>query len=170
MNETMRGAILIASVLPLVGCFSQRVQPIGFHQYMVTAQGEQAYARATETCFKQGRNWTPLGNPPGSPAAEFRFECVNSYEIVPAGKDTGRIRVFTPDIQVKHITIPATKEKPAELEWVPNPEPADKEAKERATEYCARMNQAMKITSESFDSGAGLDMTFMCVPSGNGSP
>jgi len=166
----MRRAILIASVLALAGCSSERVQPTGFHQYMVAANGEQAYVQATETCEKQGRKWTPLANPPGSPAAEFRFECVNSYEIVPAGKDTDRIRVFTPDIPLKHITIPASKEKPADTEWVLNPEPVDKEAKERATEYCAKKNKAMKITGEGFDTDTGLDMTFMCVPSGNGSP
>jgi hypothetical protein len=166
----MRPAILIASVLVLAGCSSERVQPIGFHQYMATAKGEQAYAQATETCEKQGRKWTALANPPGTPAAGFRFECVNSYEIVPAGKDTDRIRVFTPDIPVKHITIPASQEKPADMEWVLNPEPVDKEARERAGEYCANKNQALKITGENFDKSTGLDITFMCVQPGSGSP
>jgi len=165
----MRPVILVGAVLALAGCSSPRVQPIGFHQYLVTAKGEQAYAQATQTCEVQGRKWTPLGNPPGSPATEFRFECVNSYEIVPAGTDTDRIRVFTPDIPLKHVTIPASKEKPADMEWVPDLEPAQEEARERASEYCARKNQALKITGEGFDMSAGLDMTFVCVPSGNGS-
>jgi hypothetical protein len=166
----MRPAILIAAALALAGCSSQRVQPIGFHQYMVTAKGEQAYAEATETCEKMGRKWTPLSIPPGSPAAEFSFECVNSYEIVPAGKDTDRIRVFTPDIPLKHITIPASKENPADLVWVPDLEPADKEAKERATGYCAQQNQGMKVVDHAFDAGAGLNITFMCVPRASGAP
>ena len=87
----MRRAIIIA-MLALAGCSSERVQQVGFHQYMVTAKGEQAYAKATETCEKQARKWTALALPPGSPADQFRFECVNSYEIVPGPQDTYRIR------------------------------------------------------------------------------
>jgi hypothetical protein len=137
---------------------------------MVTAKGEQAYARATETCDKQGRKWIALAMPPGSPPDQFRFECINSYEIVPASQDTYKIRVFTPDIPVKHVTIPASKDKPADTEWVLNEEPADKEATQRATEYCRTMNRTLKITHRAFDTGSGLDIVFKCVPQGNATP
>jgi hypothetical protein len=163
----MRRAIII--VLALAGCSSDPVQPIGFHQYTVAAKGEQAFAKATETCDKQGRKWIALGNPPGSPADQFRFECINSYEIVPASQDNYKIRVFTPDIPVKHITIPASKEKPADTEWVLDEEPADKEAMKRATEYCAKASRTMKVTGGGFE-GPGLDIVFECVPQGTGAP
>jgi hypothetical protein len=165
----MRRAIIIA-MLALAGCSSERVQPVGFHQYMVTAKGEQAYAKATETCEKQGRKWTALSVPPGSPADQFRFECVNSYEIVPAPEDTYRIRVFTPDIPVKHVTIPASKDKPADTEWLLDEEPTEKEAKQRATEFCQKMNRNMKITGRGFAMDPGLEITFECVTPGLGAP
>jgi hypothetical protein len=165
----LRPAIIIA-VLALAGCSSQRVQPIGFHQYMVTAKGEQAFAKATETCEKQGRKWFALSNPPGTPADQFRFECVNSYEIVPAGGDAYRIRVFTNDIPAKHLTIPASKDKPASMEWVLDKEPADRQAMQRATEYCAKMNQVVKVTSTGFDTGTGSDMVFKCLPAATAAP
>jgi hypothetical protein len=165
----MRSPIIFA-VLALAGCSSERVQQVGFHQYMVPAKGEQAYAKATETCDKQGRKWIALGMPPGSPADQFRFECVNSYEIVPASQDTYQIRVFTPDIPVKHITIPASKDKPADTEWVLDEEPAEKDARQRATEYCGTMNRTMKITDRRFDMGRGLDIVFKCVPQGTAAP
>jgi hypothetical protein len=165
----MRPAIIIA-VLALAGCSSERVQQVGFRQYMVTAKGEQAYAKATETCEKQGRKWTALGMPPGSPADQFRFECVNSYEIVPAPQDTYRIRVFTPDIPVKHVTIPASKDRPADTAWLLDEEPAEKEAKQRATEYCEKMNRTMTITGRGFEMDPGLEIIFKCVPRGTGAP
>ena len=165
----MRRAIIIA-VLALAGCSSERVQPIGLHQYMVIAKGTQVYAKATETCDKQARKWIAVGNPPGSPADQFRFECVNSYEIVPAGGDDYRIRILTGDIPVKHVTIPASKDKPASLEWVLDEEPADREAMQRATEYCAKASRTMKVTGGGFDMGPGRDIVFKCVPKGTGAP
>ena len=156
----MRRAITF--LLVLAACSSERVQQIGFQQYTVTATGEQAYAQATQTCDKQGRKWTALAIPPGSPAAEFRFECVNSYEIVPAESGADRIRVFTPDIPLKHVTIPANKEKPADTEWVLDTEAADEAAKERATEHCGKTNQTMTVMSRAFDSGSGLGIIFKC--------
>jgi hypothetical protein len=165
----MRRAIIIA-MLALAGCSSERVQQIGFHQYMVAAKGEHAYAKATETCEKQERKWTALALPPGSPADQFRFECVNSYEIVPAPQDTYRIRVFTPDIPVKHITIPASKDRPADTQWLLDEEPTEQEAKQRATEYCEKINQTMKITGRGFEMDPGLEITFKCVPRGTGAP
>ena len=159
----MRRAIITA-MLVLAGCSSERVQQVGFQQYMVTAKGEQAYAKATETCEKQGRKWTALAMPPGSPADQFRFECVNSYEIVPAPEDTYRIRVFTPDIPVKHVTIPASKDKPADTVWLLDEEPTENEAKQRATKYCEKMNRTMKITGRGFDMDSGLEITFKCLP------
>jgi hypothetical protein len=157
----MRRAII--TLLALAGCSTDPVQPIGFHQYMVTAKGEQVYVKATETCDKQGRKWVVLGNPPGSPADQFRFECANSYEIVPASQDTYKIRVFTPDIPVKHVTIPASKDMTAQTVWAPDIESARRDAMQRATEYCGKMNRTMKITDGGFDMGPGLDLIFACV-------
>jgi hypothetical protein len=165
----MRRAIIIA-VLALAGCSSERVQPIGLHQYMVTAKGKQVYAKATETCDKQGRKWIAVGNPPGSPADQFRFECINSYEVVPAAQDAYKIRVFIPDMPVKHVTIPASKDKPADTEWVLDEQLADKEATKRATEHCGKINQTMKITDRSFDMGRGLQIVFKCVQQGAAAP
>jgi hypothetical protein len=165
----MRRAIIFA-VLILAGCSSERVQQVGSHQYMVTAKGEQAYAKATETCDKQGRKWIALAVPPGGPAEQFRFECINSYEIVPASQDTYKIRVFTPDIPVKHLTVPASKERPADTQWVLNEEPADKEATQRATEYCGRMNKTMKTMNKAFDAASGLDIVFTCVAQQTAAP
>jgi hypothetical protein len=165
----MRLAIIIA-VLGVTGCSSERVHPIGLHQYMVTGDGSQINVKATETCAKLDRNWILLGMPPGSPADQFSFECVNSYEIGPAGGDGYRIRVLTLDIPLKHFAIPASKDIPAQTVWARNVEPADKEAMQRATEYCARMNQTMKVTGGGFDMGPGLDIVFKCVPHGTGAP
>jgi hypothetical protein len=165
----MRRAIIIA-VLGLDGCSSERVQPIGLHQYMVTGEAKQIHVKATETCAKLDRNLIVLGVPLGSPANQFRFECVNSYEVVPAGGDSYRIRVLTSDIPLKHTTIPASKDMTAQTVWAPDIEPADKEAMQRATEYCAKVNQTMKITGRGFDTGPGLDIVFKCVPHGTGAP
>lgn len=165
----MRLAIIFA-VCTVAGCSAARVEPIGLQQYTVIATGQQAYARATETCEKQGRKWTALGNPPGSPADQFRFECVNSYEVVPAGKDNYRIRVFTPDIPLKHVTVPASQDKPADTQWVLDSGLADKEARQRAAEYCIKRNQSMKVVGGGFDAGAGLDIVFACAPRGTSAP
>jgi hypothetical protein len=163
----MRRANIIA-LLALAGCSSERVQPIGPHQYMVTGDERQINVKATETCAKLDRSWILLGKPPGSPANQFRFECVNSYEIVPAGGDSYRIRVLTSDIPLKHSTIPASRDMTAQTVWAPNVESVDKEAIQRATEYCAKMNQTMKITGGGYDTGPGLDIVFKCVPHGSG--
>jgi hypothetical protein len=165
----MRRAIIIA-LLALAGCPSERVQPIGLHQFMVTGDARQINAKVTETCAKLDRDWIPLGKPPGSPADQFRFECVNSYEIVPAGADSYRIRVLTSDIPLKHTTIPASKDMTAQTVWAPNVESVDKEAMQHATEYCAKMNQTMKIAGGGYDMGPGLDIVFKCVPHGSGAP
>ena len=165
-----KGSMRVAIMFAVAACSAERVQPIGFQQYMVTANGEQAYAKATETCDKQGRKWTALGNPPGSPADQFRFECVNSYEIVPVDHDSYRVRVFTPDMPVKHVTIAASQDKPADTEWVLDAEPADKEVKKRATEYCAKTKQTMKVVDGGFDAGSGLDIVFKCAPREPGAP
>jgi hypothetical protein len=162
--------VIIIALLTLTGCSSERVQQTGFHQYTVTATGTQAYAKATETCDKQERKWIALEIPPGSPADQFRFECINSYEIVPASQDSYKIRVFVPDMPVKHITIPASNEKPADTQWVLDKEPGDKEATQRATEYCAKMNRTIKITDRTFDMGAGLQIVFKCVQQGAATP
>lgn len=151
--------------LALYGCSSQAVRPIGIQQYVVAAKAEQAYAKATETCDKQERKWVALENPPGSPANEFRFECVNSYDIVPAGADSYRIRVFTADIPVKHVTIPASDDKPADTQWGLDAEPAERDAKRRATEYCVKTNRSMKVTGGGFVTGQGISILFMCVMS-----
>jgi hypothetical protein len=160
----------IVSVLAVAGCSAERVQSIGPQQYVVTAKGEQAYARATETCDKQGRKWTALASPPGSPADQFRFECVNSYEIVAAEQDSYRIRVFTPDIPVKHVTVPASQDKPADTQWVLDLAPADKEVRTRITQYCAKANQSVKLVSRTFDAGPGLDIVFKCAPPAAAAP
>jgi hypothetical protein len=165
----VRLAIIIA-LLALTGCSSERVQQTGFHQYMVTAKGTQAYAKATETCDKQDRKWIALEMPPGSPADQFRFECINSYEIVPAAQDSYKIRVFIPDMPVKHVIVPASKDRPADTQWVLDKEPGDKEATQRATEYCGKMNRTIKITDRRFDTGAGLQILFQCVQQGSAAP
>jgi hypothetical protein len=165
----MRRAIITA-MLTLAGCSSERVQPIGLHQYQVTGEWRQVRDKPTETCAKLGRQWIRLGMPPGSPPDEIRFECVNSYEIVPAGADTYTIRVLSQDMQLADLTVPATKDMPATTARFPNVEPADREATQRGTEYCAKMGRAMKITGGGFDAGPGLEIIFKCVPQGSGAP
>jgi hypothetical protein len=132
---------------------------------MVTAKGEQAFAKATETCDKQERKWVALENPAGSTANQFRFECVNSYDIVPVGADTYRIRVFTADIPVRHVTIPASNGKPADTQWGLDAEPADRDAKRRATDYCAKSDRSMKVMGGGFIAGQGISILFTCVTS-----
>ena len=130
----MRRAIIIA-VLALAGCSPNRVQQIGLHQFAVTGtKWRQISAKANETCAKLGRHWILLGMPPGSPTDETRFECVNSYEIVPAGGDTYRIRVLSHDMQLADLTVPATKDTAGGTARFPDVEPADREATRRATE------------------------------------
>jgi hypothetical protein len=129
---------------------------------MVVAKGEKAYAKATEVCEKQDKKWTALPNPPGSTAEQFRFECLNSYDIVPLGGDTYRIWVFTADIPVRHVTVPATRDKPADTQWGLDTEPADREVAKRASDYCAKTSKTMEIASRTFEPGTGLKIVFKC--------
>jgi hypothetical protein len=41
---------------------------------------------------------------------------------------------------------------------------ADRSAKEKATQYCGKMNKAMVIKSGTFSLGYGLHLIFSCVP------
>lgn len=168
-KDSVRLVIFIV-VLALAGCSSERVQQSGFQQFTVNAKGAQAYAQATETCDKQERKWIAVDMPPGSPADQFKFECINSYEVVPASQDAYKIRVFIPDVPVKHVTVPASKEKPADTEWVLDEERAEKEATQRATEYCGKINQTMKITDRKFDMGRGLELVFRCLQQAAATP
>jgi hypothetical protein len=162
-NDLMRVALVIGVVI-VAGCSSEPVQQIGFRQYLVTASGEKAFAKATETCNKQDRKWTVLANPPGSAAGQFRFECVNSYEIVPSDADTYRVRVFTPDIPLRHVTIPATQDRPADTQWVYDTEPVEQDATQRASDFCAKTNKAIRVTAQGFVTDPGLEIVFKCVP------
>jgi hypothetical protein len=166
----MRRAIIIA-MLALAGCSPERVQTIGLHQYKVTGMSfNEADVKADEICAKLERKWIYLGIPEGSPPDEIRFECVNSYEIVPAGANTYRIRVLSSDMPLTHFTIPGTKGMPGQPVRFPDSEPGDKESMRRATEFCAKMNQTVKVTGGGFDAGPGLDTVFKCVPRGTGAP
>src|SRR5580658_4354599 len=160
----MRRAIFTA-VLTLAGCSSQGVQQTGFHQYTVTGEWTHRYAKARATCARLDRTPVPLDAPLDT--TKFKFECVNSYEIVPAGEDTYRIRVFARDMPLKYVTVPAS---PPMTLHVPDAEPADKEARQRATSYCAKMNRNLEVTDAEFAMNPGLTITFKCVPQATGSP
>jgi hypothetical protein len=89
---------------------------------------------------------------------------------VPASQDTYRIRVFIPDIPVKHVIIPASNDRPADMVWVLDEELIDKEATRRTTAYCRKMNRLMTITAREFDVDRGLDLTFKCMPRETSAP
>jgi hypothetical protein len=158
---SLQGAILL--VLLVSGCSTPRVQSIGPQQYEITGDATQMDEKATDTCAKLGREVLMLPMPAGGPADRFRFECVKSYEVVAAEGALYRIRVLANDIQVKHFVIPPSNGIPAHIVWAPDEDPARKEARQRATDYCGKMHRALKMTDEKFEAGSGLNLTFQCV-------
>jgi len=53
---------------------------------------------------------------------------------------------------------------PPQKTRVPDLPAVYRQAKQRASEYCAKMNRAMVQTGGGFDIGTGLNVTFRCVP------
>jgi hypothetical protein len=148
----------IIAVLALAGCSSERVQPIGLHQYVVTAEGKQLYAKANETCAKLGRTMVPLPMPPpnsANPRQQLKFECMSPFEIVPVDQHSYRVWVPTST----YLELPAN----AEMLHPPDEAVADRYAKQRASVYCAQMNKTMNVTGGGFDMGTGLTVIFKCV-------
>ena len=140
----MRRTIFI-TVLTLAGCSSQGVQQTGFHQYTVTGDWTHRYAKARASCAKLDRKPVPLDAPLDT--TRFQFECVNSYEVVQVGEGIYRSRVLAGDMPFKYVTVPAS---PPMTLHVPDAEPADKEARQRATSYCAKMNRNLEVTDAEF--------------------
>ena len=168
----MRRAII--AVLALAGCSSQGVQRIGPNQYIVTAPPSQVFAEAKEACAKVGRLIASASFPdlPSSSTATYvppryerlKVQCAAPYEVAAVSKDSYRIWVPTSEIP-KSDPCPACV--PSLPFGFPRLEVADERAKQRATEYCAKTNMAMKQTSGDFDIGTGLNVIFICVSKQN---
>ncbi|HEV2442687.1 MAG TPA: hypothetical protein VGT07_09195 [Steroidobacteraceae bacterium] len=168
----MRRAVI--AVLALAGCSSQVVQQIGPHQYMVTAPPKEVWAKVGETCAKLGKMATSIRFG-GDPERQLKFECVSPYEIIPIDSETlavygdvvkGSYKLWVPTSEIPKTDtctacIGLTHPPPF---GVPDLAVADQRAKQRATDYCAKMNRTMKQTGGGFDIGTGLDVIFSCVP------